>query len=507
MKKEYRLIFLISLLVFSYSLKAQETLEEIVTWQLDNGEEFRTSNLNNSGSDINNDGYDDFIHWHPGYQYSFQFFMGDETPNTTYDFEIEVPFGSGGISWGGDLNGDGYKDLVFSNQTDWNDPGNIYVCLGSEEIDLEPELILHGAVTSYQGFQGINGGYDFNGDSYNDILAGCPGPEMSYNGQVDIFLGGEELDDSVDFHIQGYISESFGEKKTVGDINGDGYDDLIASRKANPSINDALQLEIYLGSEEIDTTIDLLIDEIWYDIFEILACGDLNNDNFDDLLITGSIDGVSGIVGIYFGNSDLDLTLTSYDASPNKGFSYINFNNDEYIDLVSTYTYEWIGNINVFLGSEDLDFDPDYSVQFGEFNAYNGVIGCNIGDFNNDGEDEILVNDGIPYNSATLYGLSNNNESNNKISSLRCNLNNYPNPFNPVTIITFDLPENIENLVIEIFDIKGRNIKNYSIKNYQTSIVWDGTDNYNKAVSSGIYLCRLRTDLEILSLKKMLLMK
>jgi hypothetical protein len=192
------------LLALVVNLKAQDTLQEVVTWQVPEGSIFRLYQLNNDGSDLNNDGYDDFIHWFPEEIYKFQFYLGSSSPNSTFDFEIEVPFGSGGISWGGDLNGDGFKDFVYSVCTNWGDPGDVYICLGGEVINLEPELILHGedyAPDSYHlGFHGINGGYDFNGDSYDDILTGGIGDDLTWRGMVAIFFGGEEMSTVPDFY-------------------------------------------------------------------------------------------------------------------------------------------------------------------------------------------------------------------------------------------------------------------------------------------------------------------
>lgn len=86
-------------------------------------------------------------------------------------------------------------------------------------------------------------------------------------------------------------------------------------------------------------------------------------------------------------------------------------------------------------------------------------------------------------------------------------LSNYPNPFNPKTTISFELPVNINNPIIEIFNIKGQQIRQYPIFNNQSSIIWDGTDQANNPVSSGVYFYRINTDEGVLTSKKMLLLK
>ena len=87
------------------------------------------------------------------------------------------------------------------------------------------------------------------------------------------------------------------------------------------------------------------------------------------------------------------------------------------------------------------------------------------------------------------------------------NLKNYPNPFNPSTTIEFSInSENIENVEIVIYNSKGQKVRKYSIFNSQSSIVWNGTDQAGKPVSSGVYFYRIRAG-EFEKTKKMLLMK
>lgn len=85
---------------------------------------------------------------------------------------------------------------------------------------------------------------------------------------------------------------------------------------------------------------------------------------------------------------------------------------------------------------------------------------------------------------------------------------NYPNPFNPSTKISFSLTtENTNDAEIGIYNIKGQKIKQYSILNNQSSVTWNGTDENNKPVSSGIYLYQLKVDGKPVAENKCLLLK
>ena len=86
--------------------------------------------------------------------------------------------------------------------------------------------------------------------------------------------------------------------------------------------------------------------------------------------------------------------------------------------------------------------------------------------------------------------------------------NNYPNPFNPSTVINFTLPEEMK-ISLSIYNISGRYIKtiiNGSKSAGRSSVVWDGLDSSGNKVSSGIYFYELRTD-DFVSSKKMILLK
>lgn len=85
----------------------------------------------------------------------------------------------------------------------------------------------------------------------------------------------------------------------------------------------------------------------------------------------------------------------------------------------------------------------------------------------------------------------------------------FPNPFNPTTTISFNVTQNSDFAVIEIYNLKGQKVKTFS--NLQISqsqnqqIVWNGEDDNQKPVSTGIYLVRLQTDKSAATAKLLLL--
>jgi flagellar hook assembly protein FlgD len=87
-------------------------------------------------------------------------------------------------------------------------------------------------------------------------------------------------------------------------------------------------------------------------------------------------------------------------------------------------------------------------------------------------------------------------------------LRNYPNPFNPETTIQFSLSEQSE-VEIVIFNSKGEKIKNTVSGNYPAGthyVLWNGKDERNNPVASGIYFYQIKSENSV-KMNKMILMK
>jgi hypothetical protein len=95
----------------------------------------------------------------------------------------------------------------------------------------------------------------------------------------------------------------------------------------------------------------------------------------------------------------------------------------------------------------------------------------------------------------------------NELDIKNYKLQNYPNPFNPETTISFSVAQTSSFVTLEIYNIKCQKIKKYSIFNNQSSIIWDGTDENNQTVSSGVYLYQLKVDGKQIDTKRCLLLK
>jgi hypothetical protein len=84
----------------------------------------------------------------------------------------------------------------------------------------------------------------------------------------------------------------------------------------------------------------------------------------------------------------------------------------------------------------------------------------------------------------------------NKPTATNFSIGNYPNPFNPTTTIAITLPRSKDG-VLSIYDIQGRLLKEYKIRNNGATdyrITWNALNNQGVNIASGFYLAVLRID-------------
>jgi flagellar hook assembly protein FlgD len=70
---------------------------------------------------------------------------------------------------------------------------------------------------------------------------------------------------------------------------------------------------------------------------------------------------------------------------------------------------------------------------------------------------------------------------------------NYPNPFNPSTVVSFTVPEK-EKVSIRVYDVSGRFVRTLADRTFEPgmhSVTWDGTNDGGRHVGSGVYFCRM----------------
>lgn len=86
---------------------------------------------------------------------------------------------------------------------------------------------------------------------------------------------------------------------------------------------------------------------------------------------------------------------------------------------------------------------------------------------------------------------------------------NFPNPFNPETTISYQIFDPDRDFKLEIFNIKGQEINSFDLNSRKGigSVIWNGRNYNDNPVSSGIYLYRITADSKVIETRKMNLVK
>jgi len=278
--------------------------------------------------DINNDGCDDIGAFHI-------------TPDSLQTRSLAIIFGGSfqsvtvidnlvmgsvyGISYAGDVNGDGIDDFSVSNAPLNSIVHYLYIYYGNDGYwdPLDRVLIFDNNTEPYNSYPFAFGIGDFNLDGYDDYLGMWV--ESPGNSGFEIKLGSSTLPNSPELLVRStpwdyHINVNFREV-SFGDFNGDGYSDMIAcDHEAGGWSGVAL---IWLGASYPNGLMDLRIQpppvSSYYQFgYNMPAVGHFNGDGYDDVAICApqSQSGTTGYRGwlhVYAGNGQLSDTPVDND--------------------------------------------------------------------------------------------------------------------------------------------------------------------------------------------------
>lgn len=233
------------------------------------------------------------------------------------------------VSSAGDVNGDGFDDVIVGEYNFESAPGvypgAAYVFFGGSALTGNLTAAANANVTivgdadkDYLGWSVASAG-DVNNDGFDDVIVSANGNPPYY---VSIFHGGSSFTGDLtpaangNTRLVGQASPgSFGRSvNTAGDINGDGFDDVLvgASFEANTGTLRAGAAYLYLGSANGVANCNLSTDpncshaKIMGAMTEgrlgssVASAGDVNSDGFDDILIGADHQGSVGQSFVYF---------------------------------------------------------------------------------------------------------------------------------------------------------------------------------------------------------------
>ena len=373
----------------------------------------------------------------------------------------------------GDINNDGIDDFaigISNNHLNGRSAsGSTYIIYGKDgglnpnitlqNLDIGDGFRIDGASASDFSGASVSGIGDVNGDNIDDFIIGAPYTDQngrSNSGSTYIIYGKDDdtdggFDSNIDLstlvnsdgsrigiRINGENRyDSSGKSVLSGDVNGDGYDDVIIGAENGSPNNDWATYVVFgdRGGLNADINLSDIVASNGEDGFRInglenvygdhsISSGNVNNDDYDDIIIgVARGTGHAGATYVVFGKEsgfDATINLSSIrTGSSSDGFQIVgenagdysgrsvssagDVNGDGYDDIIigAPYAEEHSGSSYIVFGKATGDFGR--TIELSELGSngfridgerkfdYSGYSVSSAGDFNDDGYDDIII--------------------------------------------------------------------------------------------------------------------
>ncbi len=321
----------------------------------------------------------------------------------------------------GDVNGDGYADLAVGAPSFDIGAGSVgasYVQFGSSVGATAADY--WGVVASNLGERrgcSVGAAGDVNGDGVSDLIVGAKNYNGGLTGEGGAFVHHgvrSTLSDTPGWNIVGAVSQQGlgAGVASAGDVNGDGYGDVIVASRGSASVVGDGRFEVFHGGPDglpaVSNFAGIEPDTDW-GFGPVSTAGDVNGDGFDDIVFgiphfSGGQSQEGGFIVFRGSATGLNFAaqngLQSNIADAQMGYSVStagDVNGDGYADIIVgapflSNGHSGEGRVYVFHGSATgVGFTPAWTF---EPDIAGRTVGYSVsggGDFNGDGFSDILV--------------------------------------------------------------------------------------------------------------------
>ena len=327
----------------------------------------------------------------------------------------------GSVHGAGDVNGDGYSDVIvgaFGYDNGQTNEGAFYVYHGSASgINTTAAAMVESNQTDAWFGWAVAGAGDVNGDGYSDVVVGAPNYD---NGQTDegafFVYHGSATGISTTAAKMGESNQAgatLGVSVSSINVNGDGYSDVVvgANYYDNGETDEGAAFVYHGSATGISTTAAKMVESNQSNAqlgFSVSGAGDVNNDGYNDVIVgaiyydNGETD--EGAAFVYHGSSTGISTTAAKMVESNQGnsrfgwsVSGVDVNSDGYSDVIVGAVWYDNGQTNegaafVYHGSSTgISTTATARVEPNITDAWMGFEVSGAGDINGDGYKDVVV--------------------------------------------------------------------------------------------------------------------
>ena len=324
------------------------------------------------------------------------------------------------VAGAGDVNGDGFADVIvgaYRFDNGYFDEGRVFVFSGSSTGPSPiPAWTADGNQTgAWFGYSVASAG-DVNGDGYADVIVGARLYDNFHidEGRAYVYLGSSEGLGSVPAWSgePNQNRASFGASvASAGDVNGDGYDDVVVGAPDfdSASSTDEGRAFLYFGSAAGPSVLaDWSAGSGLYSSaygFSVASAGDVNGDGYADVIVGAPLyDNLGfpdeGRAFVYAGSASGPSADPVWVADSNKTLAQFGYSvagagditGDGIADVIIGAPYHDSGRIFVYHGSlTGLSLVSDFSAKINKNPAEFGASVAGVGDVNGDGIGDVAI--------------------------------------------------------------------------------------------------------------------